>query len=217
MFARHVQASVYVSQDLRTRVGLPGKIIYNPVSLVTRSKLPAEDESDVIAFAGRLVREKGLGILLRAMQSVPDARLRIAGDGPLRARLERLAFDLGIMSRTSFLGELLDQELVDLFAASTVVCVPSVWVEAFGYAAAEAMALGRPVVGLPTGALPELLAEGRGFLADDSTPPALAAALRTALESEVARRQVGEAARDFAYRWFHPDVVGARYLEVYQA
>jgi glycosyltransferase involved in cell wall biosynthesis len=77
------------------------------------------------------------------------------------------------------------------------------------------MALGCSVVGFPTGALPEVLSEGRGFLAPDVSPSALALALREALSDAQARRRVGEAARVFAEQQFSPDVVGARYLEVY--
>jgi glycosyltransferase involved in cell wall biosynthesis len=214
--ARLARASVYASRALLTRIGLPGMVIYNPVVLPPRTQTRAEEGGDEIAFAGRLVREKGLDVLLRALALVPGARLSAAGDGPMRGEWERLADELGVASRTTFLGQRSVEEVAELFARSTVVCVPSVWMEAFGYAAAEAMAIGRPVVGLPTGSLPELLAEGRGFIADAVSSGALAATLTRALGDPEACRRAAGAARRFALRELSPELVGARYLEVYE-
>jgi glycosyltransferase involved in cell wall biosynthesis len=215
--AAGARASVFVSTALRARVGLSGKVIYNPVDVPTSLVPGADGGGTEIAFVGRLVREKGLDVLLRALRVIPDARLRVAGDGPLRADWRRLADDLGVGSRTAFLGARSAVEVGDLYASSDVVCIPSLWGEPFGYSAAEAMALGRPVVGLPTGALPELLGGGRGFLADFVSPEPLAAVLRSALGDAEARRQAGGSARAFAEREFAADVVGSRYLDVYEA
>ena len=65
-------------------------------------------------------------------------------------------------------------KLGGLYADAAVVCVPSAWQEPFGYAAAEAMAMGRAVVATPSGALRELLGDGRGFVAAAPTSDALA-------------------------------------------
>ena len=82
-------------------------------------------------------------------------------------------------------------ELGELYADAAVVCVPSAWQEPFGYAAAEAMAMGRAVVATPSGALPELLADGRGFVAAElSTREALAGHCDEALEDGGRRRAV---------------------------
>jgi glycosyltransferase involved in cell wall biosynthesis len=212
------RASVFVSRAVRERLGLQGRVIKNPVSVPGSGVQGSEPGlgSDLV-FAGRLVREKGLDLLLRALRSVPDARLRVAGDGPMRGSWERLAEDLGVARRTSFLGGCSADEVADLYATSALVCVPSLWAEPFGYAAAEAMALGRAVVGSPIGALPELLEDGRGFLAEAVTPDALAAAIRDALRDPEGRRRAGKAALSFAERELAPDRVGAKYLRIYEA
>ena len=214
--ARSARTSVFVSRHQRSRIGLPGACIYNPVDIPhIQGATPAPVSDDIIAFAGRLVREKGLDVLLRALCKVPGARLRIAGDGPLRGEWQRLAHDLELMSRVTFEGRLSSNEVRELYAESTLVCVPSVWPEPFGYAAAEAMALGRPVVGLPTGALSELLEDGRGFLAAKVSADSLAEAINLALADAAKRRSVGDAARRFSERTLAVEVLGPKYLAVY--
>ena len=212
--AARARASVCVSRSQFERVGLAGTVIYNPVPALEEGT--GDPDGDIVAFAGRLVREKGLDLLLEALRSTPEARLLVAGDGPLRGEWERLADDLGVARRTSFLGDIPADPVAALYARSTVVCVPSVWGEPFGYSAAEAMAVGRAVVALPTGSLPELLTGGRGFLANEASSSALSTALRDALADPAGRRRAGVAAREFAMREFASDVVGRRYLQTYE-
>jgi glycosyltransferase involved in cell wall biosynthesis len=191
--------------------------IYNPVSdRAFETQVGSDQQDDVVFFSGRLVAEKGLDVLLRAVTMLPGVRLQIAGDGPMRRVWQRLAAESGVDDRTEFLGTMSFTELRELYADATVACVPSAWQEPFGYAAAEAMAMGRAVVATPSGALPELLGEGRGFVAAASTPEALARMLHQALE-DVGRRKVAERkARKFAQENLSMERVGPRYEAVYR-
>jgi glycosyltransferase involved in cell wall biosynthesis len=216
--ARVSRSNVCVSRYLDRRLALPrSAVIYNPVpekALASRTLTAGED--GLIAFAGRLVAEKGLHILLRSLPRLPDARLEVAGDGPLRSSAERLAATLRVADRVRFRGALPFQGIAELYARASVVCVPSAWDEPFGYVAAEAMAMGRPVVGTPSGALPELLKGGRGYLAGGPDPPALARALEAALGDPRSRREAGERAANFAHRELSPEVIGPRYEALYR-
>jgi glycosyltransferase involved in cell wall biosynthesis len=207
-------ANVFVSRYLRSRCGLPGPVIYNPVLPSALERGEDAPVSDTIVSAGRFVREKGFDILLRAMAHV-DARLVLAGDGPLRGALEALTADLGLGQRVTFPGRMTLAELQALYAEAVLTCVPSVWGEPFGYAVAEAMAAGVPVVGVPTGAIPELLADGRGFVAASVTHEALAATIRQALSDEADRANRSSRAAVFAREELHVDVIGRRYEELY--
>ncbi len=215
---RAARFNVCVSRYLERRLRLPrSKVIYNPISpRAFSTAAPGPGESDLVAFAGRLVAEKGLDLLLRALVLVSKARLEVAGDGPMRVPWERLARDLRVDRRTRFIGAVPFEGVVDLYRRAAVVCVPSVCEEAFGYAAAEAMAMGRPVVATPNGALPELLAEGRGFLANEGTPGALASALASALSDDRARVEAAERAQVFAAAELSLDTLGPKYLKVYE-
>jgi glycosyltransferase involved in cell wall biosynthesis len=207
--------NVFASRYLRSRCGLVGEVIYNPVSpsAFARRGVGASP-GDTIVSAGRFVREKGLDVLLRAMAEV-DARLLLAGDGPLRGALEALAADLGLGSKVVFLGRIVLPELEALYSKAVLACVPSVGGEAFGYAVAEAMAAGVPVVGAPTGAIPELLADSRGFVAPSVTHEGLAASIRQALSNAGDRADRAHRAAAFAREQLHVDVIGRQYEELY--
>lgn len=120
---------------------------------VTVEKRPrrvvAKDEFR-IGFAGRLIDQKGLPTLLKAFKIVlatlPGAELWIAGDGPDRARYEGLAAELGISKQVRFIGSVSQREVMELFAQSQIVAVPSEGAEGLGLVALEAMAAGCPVV-----------------------------------------------------------------------
>jgi glycogen(starch) synthase len=211
-------ANVPVSHYLAGRLQVPrASVIYNPVARrAFTTGTPGTGENNLIAFAGRLVAEKGLDTLLHALAKLPGVRLEIAGTGPMRAAWEALAHNLGLQRRVRFLGGLHFDGIAALYLRSTVVCVPSACDESFGYAAAEAMAMGCAVVATPRGALPELLGEGRGFVTDSMHPDALAATLARALYQGDARVTAGLAARAFAARRLSIDVIGPAYEDLYR-
>src|SRR5262249_10915398 len=96
----------------------------------------------IILAVGRLIYYKGFDYLLRAMPLI-NGKLILIGDGPLRARLERNAADLGVRERVIFAGELDNSELAPYYHAADVFVLPSVErTEAFGIVQLEAMACG---------------------------------------------------------------------------
>jgi glycogen(starch) synthase len=173
-------------------------------------------EDRLIAFAGRLVTEKGVDLLLRAMTLVPDARLEIVGDGPMRTRYQDLVEELGLSLRVSFLGSQSFEGVADAYRRAAVVCIPSLWDEPFGFVAAEAMAMQRPLVVTPSGALLELCAEERGFVAEHRTATALASALSEALADGNERARRAARARGFAERELSAGRAGSAYESVYE-
>ena len=212
--SRFGASNVFVSRYLSDRVGLPGSIIYNPIPNWLFGPGEGEREGDLIVAAGRLVREKGFDRLLLAMKEV-DARLVVAGAGPERARLGSLVERSDLEGKVTFLGALSLEALVDLYRRGAIACVPTIMGESFGYAVAEAMAVGIPVVGAPTGAIPELLADGRGYVASSATPEALASTIREALVDHEGRAERAASAARFAREALHTDVVCRKYEELY--
>ncbi|HET7232102.1 MAG TPA: glycosyltransferase [Longimicrobium sp.] len=149
----------------------------------------------IVFAAGRLVYYKGFDVLIRAMRNV-DARLLIAGSGPLRDELQVLAEEVGIADRVTLLGAVPD--LRPYYHAAQVFTLPAVArSEAFGIVQMEAMACGLPVVNtaLDTG-VPFVSPHGEtGLTVPPGDPAALAAALSTLLGDPALRRRMGEAAR----------------------
>lgn len=149
-----------------------------------------------VLFVGRLIRQKGVDDLLRAAATRGSALpLEIAGDGPERPRLERLARELGVAAR--FHG-FVDPEARDrLYRRAAVVCVPSRPLpsglsEGAPLVICEARAHGVPVVASAVGGIPELCAGDPGAtLVPPADPEALARALRGALVGDVGGARPG--------------------------
>lgn len=103
----------------------------------------------MIFFIGRLVREKGVQILLEAMpaiyEQVPGVRLVIAGSGPFKDELQKQAGRLGIAGMVNFAGYIDDDTRNQLYANADIAVFPSLY-EPFGLVALEAMATGAPLV-----------------------------------------------------------------------
>lgn len=117
-----------------------------------------------LLFAGRLSREKGVEILLRAMPAIlgehPQASLVVAGDGPERTSLERLASALGIENAVEFTGSVGGDELDERYRQAGICLLPTLWMENCPVAVLEAMAYGRAVVATRIGGVPELVRDG---------------------------------------------------------
>jgi glycosyltransferase involved in cell wall biosynthesis len=113
-----------------------------------------------IVTVRRLVPRMGLDIAIEALALMPTdlkARLFIAGIGPERQRLERLARQRGLEDRVALLGRVPDDELSGLYHQADACIVPSRELEGFGYVALEALAAGVPVIASATGGLVDLL------------------------------------------------------------
>ena len=124
---------------------------------------------------GRLHRNKGFDLLIRALPRLPGAHAVIAGEGPERAALESLARQEGVADRLHLLGWRNDQGA--LLAACDVLVCPSRW-EPLGNVVIEAFSAGRPVVAAAAAGPTELIDPGRtGLLAALEDPAALADAI----------------------------------------
>lgn len=133
-------------------------------------------------YVGRLDREKGVDLLLRAFAQLlaghPGARLRVVGDGPRRPELERLAASLGLGMAVDFAGRLPFAEVETELEGAWALVAPSLWPEPFGFAAAEAIARGVPVVASASGGHAETVEPGiSGLLFPNGNAGALAECL----------------------------------------
>ncbi len=157
----------------------------------------AAPEEKIIFFVGRMVREKGVQILIEALPKVRwgyhDAKLLICGGGQ-REHLVNLAAYLGMERHVYFAGFVPDEDLMKIYAVSDIACFPSLY-EPFGIVALEAMAAGLPVVVSDAGGLPEVVENGvTGITTYAGNPNSLADGLLKLLhEPETASRLVASA------------------------
>lgn len=125
---------------------VPNMVDVSGVRLAAATAWRGVVDDELIVFVGRLVPRKGAGRLLGALPGVlarrPRARAVIAGDGPLRARLERQARSLGMADRVEFLGEVDETTKAAVLGRADVACFPSLYGESFGIVLLEAMAAG---------------------------------------------------------------------------
>jgi glycosyltransferase involved in cell wall biosynthesis len=141
------------------------------------SRAPAAEP--LFLYVGRLNREKGVDLLLRAFAQLladhPTARLRVVGDGPRRPELERLAARLGLGTGVEFVGRLPFAEVESELANAWALVAPSLWPEPFGFAAAEAIIRRVPVVASASGGHSETVEPGvSGLLFRNGDESALA-------------------------------------------
>jgi glycosyltransferase involved in cell wall biosynthesis len=159
-----------------------------------------------VVCAGRLESEKGIDVLLRAWPEVvstrPNARLEIAGDGPQRPELERLAQRLGVKSHVRFRGWVPAEDMPAFFGRALVAVLPSRWEEGLGMVLVEAGLAGCDLVGSDLGGIRDMVEHGKtGLLVPPDDPGALAEALRDSIARPEAALQRGAAAREKALEY----------------
>jgi glycosyltransferase involved in cell wall biosynthesis len=151
----------------------------------------------VYGTVGELHPRKGLTNLLRAIPSVlrtlPESRFVIVGSGPERALLVKMARDLGVSDRVTFLGN--RNDVAAVLASLDVFVLPSI-AEGLPNALLEAMAAGLPVVATAVGGVPEIVQSGvNGMVVEPAAPDALAEALVRLGQDERLRSEYGAANR----------------------
>ena len=217
-FARCAGAIAQTEREVEKVARYGGRAQRIPNAVDTRLFCPRgekENVSDtVVLCVGRLYdAQKRLSDVIRAMALLPiHWRLEIAGTGPDRLALERLAGELGVSSRVHYLGFVSDShQLRDLYRRASVLALPSAY-EGLPMVLLEAMSCGTPVVGSDIAAIAEVVEPRKtGILAPVCAPDRLADALREAVANRIG---LGHAARAAILATYDQTVVGPRLAEV---
>jgi glycosyltransferase involved in cell wall biosynthesis len=212
-------AVVAKSQDLKHQLlaaGItPVEVIWDGVP--QRPARPPLMAPPLAAYAGRLVPEKGVDVLLRAWVKVPAAELLIIGDGPERERLIALTAQLGLTARVKFTGQLTQPEMERRLERAWTQVVPSRWAEPFGLVAVEAMMRGTAVVATCTGGLAEIIVDGQtGCHVPPGDENALVRALIPLLQDRECAERMGQAGRERALAKFTNQIYVEKLLELYK-
>lgn len=182
-----------------------------------RAKYAAPEEK-IVFFVGRMVREKGVQVLIEALPKVRwryhDTKLLICGGGQ-REHLVNLAAYLGMERHVYFAGFVPDDDLMKIYSIIDIACFPSLY-EPFGIVALEAMAAKVPVVVSDAGGLPEVVENNvTGITTYAGSPNSLADGLLKLLhEPETAQRMVAEA-YERVQTTFNWHVIAAQTVSVY--
>jgi colanic acid/amylovoran biosynthesis glycosyltransferase len=162
--------------------------------------------------AGRLIEKKGLPVTLRAfavfLREYPNAKLTIAGEGPLLGQLQNLARELNIDGRVSFTGFISQEQLRETYYASHIFLHPSQTghdgnQEGIPNSMLEAMASGLPVFATQHGGIPEAIENGlTGVLVPEGDHQKLAAALLNAAQGPVFLSRIARNGAEFVRKNF---------------
>jgi len=215
--ARIIAVSNFV-RDSVVESGIPAgqvEVVYDGVELP--APVPPRSRSQRLGSVGYLLPEKGQELAIRALPLVlarhPDCSLLLAGDGPCRGKLERLAAELGVARAVEVAGYVEDVEAV--FRSLDVFLFPSL-AEPLGSALLAAMAYGLPAVALARGAVPEAIEDGRnGLLVGGPEPGAFAEAVVRLLDDAALASRLGAAARETVERRFSAEAMIQGTLQVY--
>ncbi|MGZ4912507.1 MAG: glycosyltransferase family 4 protein [Halobacteriota archaeon] len=172
---------------------------------------PSLKGADVL-FAGRLIYEKRVDLLLNALalakEVVPTISCMIVGDGPERATLESQARQLGLEGNVTFMGFLEQDGLTAHMKSSKVFVLPSER-EGFGLVIVEANACKLPVISIrhEMSATRELVKDGvNGFLVSTASPDGIANVIVRIVQDDVLRARLAENAREMSKRFAWSDI-----------
>jgi len=217
---RRIVANSHAVQESLIADGInPVEVIHNGVAVESLTR--ALSAKPVAVFAGRLVPEKGVDLLLHAFaivaRDLPEARLLLAGDGPERGTLTALAEKLKISRQVTFLGHLSKSDMERKFAPAWVQVVPSRWAEPFGLVAVEAMMRATAVIASRMGGLEEILQEGEtGYLVPPNDPHRLAQRLKELLCDRSKADAMGQSGRRVAEERFSLRRQCEQFVSLYQ-
>jgi glycosyltransferase involved in cell wall biosynthesis len=190
-----VSYSTAVDRHLAANGLVHRQIVPFPATITARAGTGHENRRRVV-FAGRVVGQKGVAVLIRAAREV-EGEFVICGDGRQLEAMRRLARRTGVQRRVSFRGWLDAEDLAQELADASVVVVPSLWPEPFGLVGIEALAAGRPVIASATGGVEDWLENGvSGLCVKPGDAFDLARALNELLADPARQMTMGLAGRE---------------------
>lgn len=184
------------SRALRNGVDLE---LFAPLSDRARIRAELGVSGTSILTVGNLVELKGHHLVIEALQGLPeDIELRIAGDGPMKASLHRIAREYGVENRVNFLGRLDRSALVKAYNAADLLVLASSR-EGLANVLLESMACGTPVLATRVGGSPEIVNDSVGGLVTARDSGNLALGIKGVLERGVTRDAVRRHAETFSW------------------
>ena len=218
--AIHGDLFICVSEHIRKRVLLAGfpenRVVLHYIGIDTDSIRPLNKQESgdrIILHTARLVEKKGTRYLIKAFAQIakglPDTKLLILGDGPMRKNLESLVDEYRLNNQIRFMGSLPNCKILDLLASADVFCLPSITAktgdqEGLPISILEASAMAVPTVATYSGGIPEAIRDGKtGFLVPERDSNTLAERLNRLLTNRSLRYEMGQSARQLAVEKFN--------------
>jgi glycosyltransferase involved in cell wall biosynthesis len=222
LLSRSSSANIAISNHVLRRQNLPNsKTIYYGIedcfSFAERSQKDSREMC--FAYVGRLSPEKGVPVFLKAVSLLKkdglDFKVKLVGDGPQRAEIEKTLHSEAIADRVTMTGFLKGGALLQAMENVCVVVMPSVCEETAGLAAIEQMMRGRLVIASDIGGLAEVVGKA-GFLSLAGDAEALAGRMKQVIQSPELVETLGKCARARALELFQKNHMIKEHAEVYR-
>lgn len=226
---RIIAVSKAVSKDLTDRGVKREKIevIYNGIAIkethvdhlikAGSSESYGQQATVTLGAIGRITAVKGYQYLIEAMpfvlSAIPDCRLLIAGDGPMRDELSRKISLLGLDSHITFVGY---QDSTDRFLSTIDVFVMPSLSEGLPMALLEAMACKKPIVASSVGGIPEVINDGEnGILVPPANPEALSLGILKLCTDRYHWARMSQKAKELVEKSFSSRNMAEQYVALY--
>ncbi len=181
---------------------------------MSRAAFATQGDAPLAVALGRLHRNKAFDVLIRAAALIPDLNVWIAGEGPERENLERLARELGVGARVKFLGWRTDRS--SLYKAADVCVYPS-REEPFGNVVVEAWSCGVPIVTTASTGPAWLTHPGvDAIVTPVDDPHALAEGIRMVIGDKTLAARLAAAGRERIAHEFSERAIVRRYLDLFE-
>src|SRR5579859_3482113 len=209
--ARHASGMVAVCQALKeamVALGIPEhriRVLANGVDLAQFQPRPREEarrrwalQGPTLLSVGHLIPRKGHDLVIRSLTELAGVSLVIAGEGPERAALARLARDLGVAERVRFCGVVAHGDLAELYCAADALVLASSR-EGWANVLLESMACGTPVIASNVWGNSEVVAAKAAGLLVQRTPASIAEAARKLFAEPICRAETRLYAEGFGW------------------
>jgi glycosyltransferase involved in cell wall biosynthesis len=214
---RRADVSIAVSSAIARPLGPETIVMPNPFRDALFHPRPDVAVDRDLVFVGRMVSDKGIDVLLRAMATLASRgqrpSLSLVGDGPEVPKTREIVEDLRLSSHVAFVGTLRDEALAREIARHRVMVVPSRYEEPFGIVAVEGIASGCVVIGSQGGGLPEAIGPC-GLLFPNGDATALAHQIERVLQNPALAAEIRSRAPGHIER-FRARNVARRYVEIF--
>lgn len=210
--------------------GYKGKTAYLPLSVDSNVFKKIDDpvlkrsffegKVFILGFAGRLVPEKGIDTIIKALRDLrKEICLIIIGEGPMKTKLQDLAETMGVKERIRFLGNIYYEELPRYLSCLDTFLLPSLttknWKEQFGRVLIEAMSCEVPVIGSSSGEIPEVVGEA-GLVFKENDTEDLKEKILTLYNNPSLRMEYSKRGREKTLKVYDRKVVDVRTCELFK-
>lgn len=202
------------------RLGVAGHRLKRLYHFASNGPAPKDDPGSYFLYAGRVNRDKGIGVALEAIAVAGrrDLILKVAGTGEDIGSWQAYAESLGIADKVQWVGFKSGAELDDLYDRSRAVINPSMLTETFGLTCLEALGRGRPVIASRVGAFPEVVTDNvDGLLFEAGDSAALAQAMARLLDNPQLVLQMGQQGWEKVIREFSATSHRQKLVQIYES